>query len=456
VWFTCVVRPPMAQPETGIVETALQRRAELITFQARSVSVGVAAIALFLLWDLPTTRRLPALGVGLGYLAFWGASSLWVRHWPQRRRLVRVLQDVADALAVGLGAALSGGLASPIWLLLYPHVVGVSVRGSLRYAMSLGALDALLVYWLALLSPSHALGELNAPAMLFCAFMGGSTSSFLRSTRARLAEANRALQAKNEELAATVEQVREANDRLKDLHRLRDEYLRNVSHEFRSPLTVIHGYAEFVRDQGVPSDSSLPDVMRVMLDSCDQMIDMVDTLLEVSRIEQGETRQRLDIRAVSMDQVLETALASVRGLADKKDARIDLLLPAEPLEVAGDLSLLAHAFRHLLSNALKYGPAKGTVSIRGRAHEGLAVLQVEDQGIGIPAEHLPHIFEKFYVADGGLDRRRGGAGVGLYLAREIVRLHEGTIEVSSQPGRGSVFSVALPRPKPVPPAEATL
>ncbi len=437
----------MVLQEIGIVETALKRRAELITFLARGVSVGIATIALVLLWDAPSTKRGPALAVGLAYLAFWAASSLWVRRRPEWRHVVRVLHDVADALAVGLGAAMSGGLESPIWLLLYPHVVGVSVRGGLRYAMTLGTLDALLVYWLALLSPSHALGELNGPAILFCAFMGGSTSSFLHGIRARLAEANRALQAKNEQLALTVGQVREANGRLEDLQRLRYEYLRNVSHEFRSPLTVIRGYAEFVRDQGVPSDSSLHDVMRVMLDSCDQMIDMVDTLLEVSRIEQGETGRRLDTRPVAIAEILETALASVRTLADKKDATIDVALPAQALEVVGDPSLLAHALRHLLSNALKYGPSRGTVSIRGQACEASALLEVEDQGIGISPEHLPHIFEKFYVADGGLDRRRGGAGVGLYLAREIVRLHRGTIEVRSQPGRGSIFSVTLPRPK---------
>jgi signal transduction histidine kinase len=358
-----------------------------------------------------------------------------------------MLHDLADALAVGVGAALSGGLDSPIWLLLYPHVVGISVRGGLRYAMALGSLDALLVYGLALLSPSHALGELNAPAVLFCAFMGGSTSSYLHRVRARLAETNRALRAKNEQLAATVGQVREVNGRLEELHRLRDQYLRNVSHEFRSPLTVIRGYAEFVRDQGVPAGSSLADVMRVMLDSCDQMIDMVDTLLEVSRIEQGETGRRLDVRPVPMDEVLDSALSSVRGLADKKEARIEVSLPAEPLRVAGDPALLAHVFRHLLSNALKYGPAQGTVLVRGETRDGQAVLEVEDHGIGIGPEHLPRIFEKFSVADGSLSRHRGGAGVGLYLAREIVRLHQGTIEARSEPGQGSVFRVVLPRPE---------
>lgn len=445
----------MVPQETGIPEIALRRRAELVTFLARSVSVGIAFIALVALWDAPTTKAVPALGVGIGYLLFSGASWLWVKRHPKWRHVTRVLHDLADALAVGLGAACSGGLGSPVWLLLYPHVVGVSVRGGLRYAMTLGTLDALLVYWLALLSPSHPLGELNAPAILFCAFMGGSTSSFLHRIRTRLADTNRALEARNAELATTVGQVREANARLEDLHRLRDEYLRNVSHEFRSPLTVIRGYAEFVRDQGVPSDTSLRDVMGVLLDSSDQMIDMVDTLLEVSRIEQGETGRRLDIRNVALGELLETALASVRGLAEKKDATIDISLPPEPLEVAGDPSLLAHALRHLLSNALKYGPARGTVSIRGQSRDGVAVLEVEDQGIGISPEHLPHIFEKFYVADGGLDRRRGGAGVGLYLAREIVRLHQGTIEVMSQPGRGSVFRVTLPGPRPTSPAEAT-
>jgi two-component system phosphate regulon sensor histidine kinase PhoR len=192
--------------------------------------------------------------------------------------------------------------------------------------------------------------------------------------------------------------------------------------------------------------------MGVMLDSCDQMIDMVDTLLEVSRIEQGETGRRLDVRPVALDEVLDSALASVRGLAEKKEARIDVSLPKEPLQIAGDPSLLAHAFRHLLSNALKYGPAQGTVFIRGEARDGRACLEVEDQGIGISPEHLPHIFEKFYVADGGLNRRRGGAGVGLYLAREIVRLHQGSIEARSQPGQGSVFRVSLPAPPPPAPA----
>jgi signal transduction histidine kinase len=436
----------MPREALQVVRTSLRRRAEFVIIAARAVSVAVAFIALAFFWNSPTTRSGPALALGLGYAAFFLAHGIWIKRQPRWRRLANVVHDVVDALAVGLGAALSGGLSSPIWLLLYPHVVGVAVRGGLRYALTLGTLDALIVYALALMSPSHPLGELNAPAVLFCAFLGGSTSSYLHRIQAQLADANRELQAKNEQLLATVGQVQIANQRLEDLHRLRDEYLRNVSHEFRSPLTVIRGYAEFVHDQGVPSDASLRDVMSVMLDSSDHMIDMVDTLLEVSRIEQGETGRRLEMRPVVVREVLEAALQNLRGLAGKKGTTLAIDLPDEGLDVSGDPPLLVHAMRHLVGNALKYGPAGATVHIRGRAENGLARLEIEDHGIGIAPEHLPHIFEKFYVADGGLTRRTGGAGVGLYLAREIVRLHHGSIEVTSRPGEGSIFSVTLPRP----------
>jgi signal transduction histidine kinase len=436
----------MPRETLQVARIGLRRRAEFVTIAARAVSVAVAFIALAFFWNNPQTKSGPALALGLSYTVYFLAHGLWIKRQPEWRHVANVIHDVVDALAVGLGAALSGGLSSPIWLLLYPHVVGVAVRGGLRYAMTLGAMDALIVYALALMSPNHPLGELNAPAILFCAFLGGSTSSYLHRIQTKLAATNRELLAKNEQLSSTIGQVQVANERLESLHRLRDEYLRNVSHEFRSPLTVIRGYAEFVRDQGVPPDSSLAEVMGVMLESSDQVIDMIDTLLEVSRIEQGETLRRLEMRTVSVGEMLESALVTLRGLAGKKGAILAIDLPEEPLQVTGDPPLLAHALRHLVGNALKYGPAGGTVHIRGRLHEGEARLEVEDQGIGIPPEHLPHIFDKFYVADGSLTRKRGGAGVGLYLAREIVRLHKGSIEVTSRPGEGSVFRVTLPRP----------
>jgi two-component system phosphate regulon sensor histidine kinase PhoR len=110
--------------------------------------------------------------------------------------------------------------------------------------------------------------------------------------------------------------------------------------------------------------------------------------------------------------------------------------------------------RKLVDNAVKYSRSGGRVEVRARLEEGNVLLEVEDVGIGIPAEHLDRIFEKFYTVDGGLDRRAGGAGVGLYLVREIVRLHEGTVRVESRPGHGSLFAVRLPRPRETSSSEA--
>ena len=240
-------------------------------------------------------------------------------------------------------------------------------------------------------------------------------------------------------------QLEVANRRLEELGRLREEYLRNVSHEFRTPLTVIRGYAEHLQDTAAHNPQSLGEAMRVIVESCDRLIDLVDTLLEVGRIEQGAGEEVLHVRDVDLREVVAHSVDGLRPLAARKGIALDLELPGEPVCVQGDTGLLHQVVRKLVDNALKYSPAGSRVVVRARGEGEETALEVEDSGMGMPAEHLPRIFEKFYVVDGGIARREGGAGVGLYLVREIVRLHDGAIDVRSGPGQGSVFSVRLPR-----------
>jgi two-component system phosphate regulon sensor histidine kinase PhoR len=141
---------------------------------------------------------------------------------------------------------------------------------------------------------------------------------------------------------------------------------------------------------------------------------------------------------------------ALRLAAQKKDVAVHLDFPPAGLGLEGDGNLLHQVVRKLVDNAVKYSPAGARVLVRGRADGDEVALEVEDFGVGIPAEHLPRIFEKFYMVDGGISRRVGGTGVGLYLVREIVRLHHGTVAVRSNPGQGSVFSVRLPRQFPGP------
>jgi two-component system phosphate regulon sensor histidine kinase PhoR len=252
-----------------------------------------------------------------------------------------------------------------------------------------------------------------------------------------------------EEAHARVAEVVEANRRLEELNRLRQQYLRNVSHEFRTPLTVIKGYTEFLLE-GPPEGESLEDVLRVMAESCDRLIEMVDTLIDVGRIEREDAQRLLQIQALDLREVTAASVEVLRLSAQKKNVAVHLDFPVAAIGLEGDGSLLHQVVRKLVDNAVKYSPAGARVVVRGRQDGEDVALEVEDSGAGIAPEHLPRIFEKFYMVDGGINRRVGGTGVGLYLVREIVRLHHGSVAVRSRPGEGSVFSVRLPRRFPGP------
>jgi len=248
-----------------------------------------------------------------------------------------------------------------------------------------------------------------------------------------------------EQERASLAQVTRTNRQLEQLDELRQQYLRNVSHEFRTPLTVIKGYTEYLAQSAMPDERQFREILRILIESSDRLIDMVDTLLEVSRIEQGSPAETLRVQPLEIRDVIVGSIADLRTAAERKQIALSLALPEAPITVQGDLGLLQQLVRKLVDNAVKYSRSGGRVEVRAHLDEKHIVIEVEDLGIGIPPEHLPRIFEKFYTVDGGLDRRAGGAGVGLYLVREIVRLHQGTVEVASRPGQGSLFSVRLPR-----------
>lgn len=243
-------------------------------------------------------------------------------------------------------------------------------------------------------------------------------------------------------------EMAEATRRIEQLDRLRREYLSNVSHEFRTPLTVIRGYAEYLLASDEVEVHTVHDVARVLLESADRVIDLVDTLIDVGRIEQVATGETPPRESVDLAQLARAATSATRGAGQRKQVELQLELPPGPLWVRGDGALLHQMLRKLLDNAIKYSPASSRVLVRGRRSEGAYLIEVEDQGVGIALEHQARIFEKFYMVDGGLARRAAGTGVGLYLAREIARLHRGAIEVCSRPGEGSRFTVRLPPEEP--------
>jgi PAS domain S-box-containing protein len=258
----------------------------------------------------------------------------------------------------------------------------------------------------------------------------------------------------SEEARRHLASVVHANQQLEELDRMRRQYLRNVSHEFRTPLTVIKGYAEFLKDSGSPGEEALSEVMHILVESSDRVIDLVDTLLDVSRIEQEGAERALNMQVLDLGDLVRSAVESLRTSAGNKSIGLEVDVPTGELALLGDRGLLHQVVRKLVDNAVKYSPPGKGVQVRGRVEGDQLLLEVQDFGIGIPAEHVPRIFEKFYMVDGGITRRAGGTGVGLYLVREIVRLHHGRLDVSSRPGQGSLFSVRLPRHQPAHPRAA--
>jgi two-component system OmpR family sensor kinase len=221
---------------------------------------------------------------------------------------------------------------------------------------------------------------------------------------------------------------------------LRD-FIADASHELRSPLTAIKGFAQAIVDGTASDTESQRKAAGIIEDESQRMMRLVEDLLEFSRLESGQVamvKEKVDVKEL-LQQCHE--LFSMRA----KESGIELVLFVdEPLPpVIGDIDRLEQVVNNLVDNALKHTPEGGTVWISAaQSPERYVTLKVSDTGGGIPAEQLPHIFKRFYRADspGG----KSGAGLGLAIAREIIRAHGGTITVASVSGKGSTFSVNLP------------
>jgi heavy metal sensor kinase len=215
----------------------------------------------------------------------------------------------------------------------------------------------------------------------------------------------------------------------------------DASHELRTPLTAIRSVGE-VALQHQKNTEEYRDVIGSMLEEVDRLTRLAESLLVLSRADAGHIRlQRADI---SLLHLAQEAGALIEVLAEEKRQRIAVEGDAA-LVVSGDRLILCQAIVNLLDNAIKYSPVGSQILIRVRSSEnGYAVLEVVDQGPGVPPEHRAHIFDRFYRADSARTREWGGAGLGLSIARWAVEAHDGQIGVESVEGRGSTFWIHLP------------
>jgi len=234
------------------------------------------------------------------------------------------------------------------------------------------------------------------------------------------------------------------------VERLRRDFVANASHELRTPLTSVRGFVEALEDGALEEPSTARRFLAKIRTHADRMAAMVSNLLELSRLESGERPPRYE--TLRPADAVEEVVAS---LGEQARARQIVLSTdaADAPPVVSDGDRLRHILENLLENAVKYTPQGGHVGVSARAAEdGSVVFEVADDGPGIPPEHLPRIFERFYRVDKARSREMGGTGLGLSIVKHLAEGMGATVSVASEPGRGTRFSVRIPFRPPLPAA----
>ncbi len=281
---------------------------------------------------------------------------------------------------------------------------------------------------------------------------------FIKRREYALRKRTRALEAAVVERTA---QVRSQNERLEaqahklqELDHLKSNFFANLSHEFRTPLTLILGPAEQELDKA-PEETSKRN-LQLIKRNAQRLLRLINQLLDLSRLESGKAQ--LQAAPHELVEFLKGLTMSFASLAERKRIALQFHSQAEKLLVYFDQDKLEKIFYNLLSNAFKFTPEGGEVIVDcglGNADFGAdraiaisnlksAIINVRDTGIGIPADRLPHIFDRFYQVDSSSTREYEGTGIGLALVKELVELHHGNLRVASAVGKGSVFTVHLP------------
>ena len=233
--------------------------------------------------------------------------------------------------------------------------------------------------------------------------------------------------------------------KLQEMDELKSRFFANVSHEFRTPLTLILGPLETLLQRIDDRDSR--QSLRLMRRNARRLQRLIEQLLDLSKLRSG--RMALRVRPMNVVAFVRTVTISFASLAERKGIRLAFSGPDEGVRVYADRDKLEKIVSNLLSNALKFTPEGGEVTVavqpvRPAAGRGLVEISVADTGVGIAAEHLERIFERFYQVDDTITRSQGGTGIGLALAKELVELHGGEIWAESQAGKGARFFVRLP------------
>ena len=224
-------------------------------------------------------------------------------------------------------------------------------------------------------------------------------------------------------------------------------FVSNVSHELRTPLTSVKSYLEAL-DEGALSEPVAPDFIKVSLDETNRMMRMVTDLLHLSRIDNATSH--LDVELINFTAFITFILNrfdQIRGQDEEKKYELVRDYPITSVWIEIDTDKMTQVIDNILNNAIKYSPDGGKITVSMKTTDDQMILSISDQGLGIPKQDLPRIFDRFYRVDRARSRAQGGTGLGLSIAKEIIKQHKGFIWAKSEYGKGSTFTIVLPYDK---------
>ena len=224
-------------------------------------------------------------------------------------------------------------------------------------------------------------------------------------------------------------------------------FVSNVSHELRTPLTSVKSYLEAL-DEGALSEPVAPDFIKVSLDETNRMMRMVTDLLHLSRIDNATSH--LDVELINFTAFITFILNrfdQIRGQDEEKKYELVRDYPITSVWIEIDTDKMTQVIDNILNNAIKYSPDGGKIRVTMKTTDDQMILSISDQGLGIPKQDLPRIFDRFYRVDRARSRAQGGTGLGLSIAKEIIKQHNGFIWAKSEYGKGSTFTIVLPYDK---------
>ena len=231
---------------------------------------------------------------------------------------------------------------------------------------------------------------------------------------------------------------------VKKLENFRHDFIADVSHEIKTPLTAIRGAVETLAEGAIQEPENAAKFMRIITKHSDRLNSLVHDILSLSRLEIKTEAKERDFATLRISSIINTACEICQERADNKEVKFNVTLHDKDYQIEGDCQLLEQALINLIENAIKYSESKESIEINAHRKEDNILIEVKDYGTGIAEKHLPRLFERFYRVDKARSRKLGGTGLGLAIVKHIAQLHKGSISVESELGQGSTFILRLP------------